>query len=68
MEYLSNVRESLTFPTNDEQAKQLRHLKPSEQVQVWEEVTDRYEPTEITASKIKEVKQETHIANMKWNC
>jgi hypothetical protein len=56
------VNESLhiveTLPLNLKQVEQLAPLEPEQQIEVWETVTERYDPKEITAAKIKEVKQE----------
>jgi len=46
------------LPSNERQARELAPLEIPEQVQVWQEVIERFESTEITAEKIKEVKQE----------
>jgi len=47
-----------SLPTNNRQTSELAPLDPIQQVQVWQEVTDRYEPKQITAAKIQEVKEE----------
>jgi len=55
---LESSTNGTVLPSNERQARELAPLEPPQQVQVWKEVTDRYDPTEITAEKIKKVKQE----------
>jgi len=57
-ENLNSIGNSDTLPKNIGQARELSTLEPAQQVEVWEAVTEKYEPKEITATKIKEVRQE----------
>ena len=55
---IEKVNNCLPKPSNIGQARELSTLEPAQQVEVWEAVTEKYEPKEITAAKIKEVRQE----------
>jgi len=58
MRNLKSNTNGIGLPTSERQGRELAPLDSIEQVQVWTEVTNRYQLTEITAQKIKEVKEE----------
>lgn len=51
------------LPQNQRQARELAPLQPEQQIEVWQEVTETYQPEEITAGKIKETKDKLYGDN-----
>jgi hypothetical protein len=45
------IEENIILPTSERQVRPLTVLEPGEQVEVWQEIVEEYEPEEITAKK-----------------